>query len=173
MEYYNWSEIIPRKSDSELRSILRDRILSRKALSIAENELRRRNDPDYVHRVSDLNELHKNWHVKSGVIHEGICPKCQVHSKFLFTFEQGPRFKYSFFYGEFNGAIFLFTPREILNFLRLRKNRDGKIGTCFECGTITIKCKECGNIQNLEGHSQVCKKCFDRIDKPENFHNPR
>ncbi len=173
MGYYNWREIIPYKTDSELKTIVKDRILSKEAIKIAENELNRRNDPQFIRKVEYFNSLHANWIIGTGIIYEGLCKSCKSHSHFLLTKEKGPRFQISMFFIELLGFPILFTGRELLNFLQIRKNRDGKVGTCLKCGSIMIKCKKCGNIQKLEGETQICSKCSRRIDNPENFHNPR
>ncbi len=134
--------------------------------------MEKRNDPKFKKRFEELTLIHKNLIIRPNFIYEGKCYNCKKNGFFLKTLEKGPKFKFSMFYLTINGILILFTRREILTFLGFKKNRDGKIGTCFNCGSIMIKCEKCNNIQNLEGEYQICKSCNTRIDKPDNFHNP-
>ena len=167
MGYYNWEEIIPNKTDSELKAIIRDRSFCDEAILIAENELKLRNDPIFINRYEEIKNLHRDRLIKPRIIYQGNCPICKSNSKFLLTFEKGPRIKISPFYIYIMGITFLLTWRETLNFLRLRKNRDGKIGTCMGCGKTMIQCKQCKNIHLCNDDHQICTKCNRRIDKPE------
>ena len=168
MGYYNWSEILPKKSDTELRAIIRNRMLGEEAIQLAKNELAKRNDPVFQRNYQGLKKRYsKKWVVNTMPAFDSACPKCYKEIGFVQILEKNTSVFMSFNYINLFGLHFTFSNNEFLKFLGLEDKRVGVLGACLSCHEIMIKCGKCECVQEFIGDRQACVSCRSIIKKPD------